>query len=54
MITRYPSFHHCSTNSPPISLKSSGNLQGHERNDIAKFHASPMQSCQLSENPVLA
>ena len=36
-----------------LLLKSSGNLQGHERNDFAKFHASPMQSCQLSENPVL-
>ena len=31
-------------NSAPNFLKSSGNLQGHERNDIAKLHASPMLS----------
>ena len=29
-----------------LLLQSSGNLQGHERNDFAKFHASPMQSCR--------
>ena len=35
---------HKSVNSAPNFLKSSGNLQGHERNDIAKLHASPMLS----------